>query len=1234
MRRQVLAARILSAIMAVTVTLSPGSSVLSVSAAESEGAQTTAVGTESADAEKKEAEPAREEETDAEKPVEDSGAEPDTEEEAADVSDTADAEVPVEEEDQTPEETAGAGATEEAASEEEPEAEPSYAESENEDAPSENTAAADGAAEDASQAQSTAETAEEALLPDAMEILYGEGLVEESGHDSMKAIAGLDSVSGLLSAEILPTDVDTASEGCVLAGLPGKYITDADAALERINAIRKEACEEGVLNPDNGKPLTASDYVPIKWSQDLEYIARIRAAESSLTRAHERTNGNSCFEISSPNGVRSWGEVLAWNWSDSMIPGINQWYGEKEDWVNQTEGAVTGHYTQMIDPTNLYVGLGTFCSDEVYYYNTTAGEFSSESGLSEAQMGMSGSCVQLLEMSLDNLNGSGEILGTLHGAKGDTGRLLLATTTSYRNGDGNVYFMEGVNWQSSDPEVVTVSGDGTTKAVNGGTSMIQAAAADGKISAEAEFVVKSIEDCDITLAQTSYTYDGKEKKPGITVSYRGEELTEGSDYSVSYKNNVNAGTAGVTITGSEEYRGSVEKTFTIDKAPQTVTAKPAQDWVGIYTTIPVTIEGIGSRTYKSSNPSIVRVDSDGWLEGCGDGTVTITVTASGDANHLSGQTTFEVTGKSVYEVASGPCGEKATWTYYNNGKVEISGTGTVELTKNSNGGYLWDRFYTADPVWHYEKVNTVIIGDGITGIGREVFSVRRSDGIGKMSDSPEVVEIGDSVTTISSRAFINCTNLRKVTIGKGLKTIGACAFSYCPSLTEIIVSKDNQNFTVRDGALFTKDLTKICKLPNDGRTAFAIPDGVTTVAEDALGDLTGLKELTVPKSVSTFEKFALDGCGNLTDVYYAGTASRWGTVSVGENNDVLETATFHYAETERPVEDLTVTLSETSYVYDGTAKKPAVTVMDGNTVLDEGFHYTVSYENNTNAGEAAVKVTGLIDYAGESSTPFTIEKADQFITANAAAAAISVGKTTALSVTGAKGKTTWASANKALATVTGSIVKGVKVGTVKFTVTAEETDNYKAATAEVSVKILPAATSKLTSANQAKGIKLTWAKVAGANGYIIYRNNKKIKTITSGNTVTFTDAAANTNGAKYVYKVVAKAFTGVSTLSKSLTTYRVARPAITSLTNAASRKMTVKWGKNAKASGYQIQYSLKSNFAGAKTLTAAKAATVSKVIGSLTKGKVYYVRVRTYKTVGKTKFYSLWSVTKKVRISK
>ena len=81
--------------------------------------------------------------------------------------------------------------------------------------------------------------------------------------------------------------------------------------------------------------------------------------------------------------------------------------------------------------------------------------------------------------------------------------------------------------------------------------------------------------------------------------------------------------------------------------------------------------------------------------------------------------------------------------------------------------------------------------------------------------------------------------------------------------------------------------------------------------------------------------------------------------------------------------------------------------------------------------------------------------------------------------------------------------------------------------------------------------------------------------------------------------------------------------------------MTVKRAKNAKATGYQIQYTTDSKFkSGVKTVKITKAATVSTVIAKLTKKKTYCVRMRTYKTVGSTSYYSTWSASKNLKITK
>lgn len=92
-------------------------------------------------------------------------------------------------------------------------------------------------------------------------------------------------------------------------------------------------------------------------------------------------------------------------------------------------------------------------------------------------------------------------------------------------------------------------------------------------------------------------------------------------------------------------------------------------------------------------------------------------------------------------------------------------------------------------------------------------------------------------------------------------------------------------------------------------------------------------------------------------------------------------------------------------------------------------------------------------------------------------------------------------------------------------------------------------------------------------------------------------------------------------------------PTLSKVTSASKGKLTASWKKVSGVSGYQIQYSLNRDFSSVKSVTASSAAS-SKTISSLTKGKVYYVRVRSYKKVGSKKYYSAWSQVKKVTVKK
>ena len=106
------------------------------------------------------------------------------------------------------------------------------------------------------------------------------------------------------------------------------------------------------------------------------------------------------------------------------------------------------------------------------------------------------------------------------------------------------------------------------------------------------------------------------------------------------------------------------------------------------------------------------------------------------------------------------------------------------------------------------------------------------------------------------------------------------------------------------------------------------------------------------------------------------------------------------------------------------------------------------------------------------------------------------------------------------------------------------------------------------------------------------------------------------------------------TVKKVTVTVNPAKVKLTGVKNYKGKKLKAYWKKNTKVTGYQVQYSTSSKFKSAKTVTVKGYKSTSKTITKLTKNKKYYVRVRTYKTVGKVNYYSGWSNVKSITIKK
>ncbi|EXM40143.1 hypothetical protein RASY3_06655, partial [Ruminococcus albus SY3] len=111
-----------------------------------------------------------------------------------------------------------------------------------------------------------------------------------------------------------------------------------------------------------------------------------------------------------------------------------------------------------------------------------------------------------------------------------------------------------------------------------------------------------------------------------------------------------------------------------------------------------------------------------------------------------------------------------------------------------------------------------------------------------------------------------------------------------------------------------------------------------------------------------------------TAVYSDNTAAGTAYVTIRGMGAYTGSVTKIFTINKKSISNLTMNLSQTSYTYDGTAKKPKVTVKDGSRTLVSGTDYSVSYSNNTNAGTASVTVTGKGNYTGTASLSFRIVK--------------------------------------------------------------------------------------------------------------------------------------------------------------------------------------------------------------------------------------------------------------------
>ena len=177
-----------------------------------------------------------------------------------------------------------------------------------------------------------------------------------------------------------------------------------------------------------------------------------------------------------------------------------------------------------------------------------------------------------------------------------------------------------------------------------------------------------------------------------------------------------------------------------------------------------------------------------------------------------------------------------------------------------------------------------------------------------------------------------------------------------------------------------------------------------------------------------------------------------------------------------------------------------------------------------------------------------------------------------------------------------------------------------AASGKGAVKLINADGTLVTTADALKA-EGTYNIVVTATGYnktleFTYTNKSDTTATKPSDATTATKPAATTTATKPAVKPVKKV-----TVKKQ-----------TAKVKAGKKKLTVTWKKDKNVSGYQIKIATKKNFKGAKTYTVKSYKTYKKVIKKLKAKKKYFVKVRAYKTVGKSKVYGVYSAVRSCKV--
>ena len=770
-------------------------------------------------------------------------------------------------------------------------------------------------------------------------------------------------------------------------------------------------------------------------------------------------------------------------------------------------------------------------------------------------------------------------------------------------------FTDEVSWKSTDSNIVTVSGTGVVTAKNTGTAKIKVIVGEQSVY------------CNVIVTQ-----------PVTSIYLNRESVSMEALETYQLKTSIypeNANNKEVEWSSSDEKIVKVDQTGCITalaKGTATVTGK-TKDGSNLWDTCTVTVTNtacIAKSVDELESPHKYENNcSDYWIystESDGD-TLQITFDPrtevedgfdyihiySSDGTEVGKYTgtqlsgaTINVPGKSVkIKLVSDNAGNEWGFKVTNITSI-FEGNEKKEQSIECDDSFVKDR---EDDVFNLNV--SLAVGDGILSYVSDDTKVAEVDSDGNVT----INGAGSANITIIASETENYKEMRKyvkITVNEStIKNLADCTIklegtSFVYNGNEIVpkvtvcygtkILQENEAYEVEyinniNPGTATVRITAIDGSGWEGfvSTTFEIkkmPDGLTVEIEpNAFANCENLFNVNIGAKVKKIGDHAFANCKNLKNIYFFGNMPEMAERSF---ENVSGTAYYPYNDSSWTLDKLenyggdiiwmpwnpetnevqkrnllmcSIEVRQDSCIYTGRPNIPTVMVKDASYILREEKDYTITCYNNINAGAAKIVIQGAGAYSGKYETEYTIQKAQNVITA--------------------KEITKNASTKKQSANIGAS---------------AYESANLMYTSNNKSVKV--SRQGKITISRKFVGSAVITIKAGGTQNY-----NETSKKIT--------------------------------------VTVKPLGTKISKASNTLKRKVTVKWKKKTSISGYAIQYSTDKKFkAGVKTVNVNGAKKSQKVLSKLKKGKKYYIRIATYKKVGKVKYYSSWSRVKSVKVKK